>query len=263
MMASDTLLWYLFSDIPPLSHNMAPLLTFLPLASPLDACSSLFLSSYLFPLCIPLFFFRWTSSSSFSLTALVLSFQWALLMVSLMALLLGFLYLFLHGAALLLLEYFHIDINNNPGQQWVQAYGTQPAWTHTILMIENRNNKQKWAWRRHEQWSMIGPSAPNIIHGEAFEKVWKVLNTVHHMRRTNLDMCVPIVLWAYRTMCKTLHAQALLKLKYEAGDVIPMEHAKPSSCIAAPVDMIVREALNKGITQSWEKEHIRLEEEIR
>jgi len=50
-------------------------------------------------------------------------------------------------------------------------------------------------------------------------------------------------------MCKTLTVQALPKLKYEADVVIPMEHAKPSPRIAASIDMMVREAWNKVITQ--------------
>ena len=132
--------------------------------------------------------------------------------------------------------------------RWVQMYGTQPAWMHTVLLIGNRNNKQEWAkwgckWR-----SMIGPSAPNIIHREAFDKVCKVMNMVHHVRHTDLDLHVPAVLWAYRTTCKTLTAWALRKLKYEARAIIHMNHAKPSPCVASPIDTMVCEAQNEGTT---------------
>lgn len=70
------------------------------------------------------------------------------------------------------------------------------------------------------------------------------------------------VVWAYRTMCKTLTARALSKLNYEAGTIIAMDHVKPSPCIVAPVDMMVCEAQNEGFTQTPEIEHIRLKEEL-
>jgi hypothetical protein len=44
--------------------------------------------------------------------------------------------------------------------------------------------------------------------------------------------------------------------------VIPMEHAKPSPRIVAPIDTMVREAQKEGITQPQETEHMGLEEEI-
>lgn len=87
-----------------------------------------------------------------------------------------------------------------------------------------------------------------------------MFNMVHHMRCINWDLRVLAVLWAYRALCKTLTTQALLKLKHEAGTIIPMEHGMPSPHIAAPTDTTVHEAQNKGITQPRETEHIRLEE---
>lgn len=65
-----------------------------------------------------------------------------------------------------------------------------------------------------------------------------MLNVVHHVRRTDCDLHVPVVLWAYRTMTM----QALLKLKYEAGAIIPMDHVKPSLRIVARIDTMVGEA---------------------
>lgn len=88
---------------------------------------------------------------------------------------------------------------------------------------------------------MIIPSAPNIICGEAFDKLREVLNTVHHVKCTKWGLRIPTVLWACRTMCKTLTVQELLKLKYAAGDIISLEHAKPSLCISRPIDMTVCE----------------------
>jgi len=59
--------------------------------------------------------------------------------------------------------------------RWIQAYGMQPAQMHIALTLENRNNK----WKQERQ------NAPNIIHGEAFDKMCNVLNRVHHVRRTD------------------------------------------------------------------------------
>jgi len=98
---------------------------------------------------------------------------------------------------------------------------------------------------------------------EAFEKVCEVLNMVHHVRCTEWHMLIPMVLWAYRTLYKTLTAQALSKPKYEAKVVIPMEGEKLSLCITAPIDTMVHNARKEGITQQQETEHIGLAEEIR
>lgn len=51
---------------------------------------------------------------------------------------------------------------------------------------------------------MIRQSVPKIIRVEAFDKVCEVLNTVHHVRCTDWDLRIPVVLWAYRNICKTL-----------------------------------------------------------
>lgn len=90
-----------------------------------------------------------------------------------------------------------------------------------------------------ERQSMIGPSALKIIHGEAFAKLCEVLNRVHHVRRIDWDLCVPVVVWACRTMSKTLTTQVLPKLKYEAGAIVPVEPTKTSPHIIAPIDTMV------------------------
>jgi len=110
---------------------------------------------------------------------------------------------------------------------------------------------------------MIKHSVPNIIPGEAFDKVGEVLNRVHHVRCIKWDLRVPAVVWAYRTMYKTLTAQVFPKLKYEAGARVPMENAKISPRITTPIDTIVHTDQNEEIAQWRKKKHIRLEEEIR
>lgn len=110
---------------------------------------------------------------------------------------------------------------------------------------------------------MIQPSMPNIIHREDFERVCEVLKRVHHVKHTDRDLRVPMVRWAYRTMCETLTAQALLKLKYEARVVVSVEHVKTSPHITTPIDTMVPDDHNEETTQLCETEHLRLKEEIR
>lgn len=86
---------------------------------------------------------------------------------------------------------------------------------------------------------MVRPSMRKHIHVEAFDKVREALNMVHHVKRAGWDLRVPMVLWAYRTMCETLTTQAPLKLKNEENVVIPMKYEKPSPCIVALVNTMV------------------------
>jgi len=95
---------------------------------------------------------------------------------------------------------------------------------------------------------MIRPRVSNIIHVVAFDKVREALNKVHHEKQTNWDLHVPVVLWAYRTMCKTLTTRTLLKLKYEAVVIVPIKYAKPSPRRVVPIDTIVHKAWKEGIT---------------
>jgi len=94
---------------------------------------------------------------------------------------------------------------------------------------------------------MVRPSEHKHIRTEAFDKVHKALNTVHHVKQVDWDLHVLAVLWAYRIVYKTLTTWAPPKLKYEANAVIPMEHEKPSPCIVTPVDTMVRGAWKEGI----------------
>lgn len=116
-----------------------------------------------------------------------------------------------------------------------------------------RNNKQKQERR----------NAPKIICREAFSKVCDVLNKVHQVKRTNWDLRVPMVRWAYRTLCKTLTTREVPKLQYEVGTKIFEEDTKPNLHVTSPIDQMVREAQNEEITWHCEAEHIRLQEEIR
>jgi hypothetical protein len=44
----------------------------------------------------------------------------------------------------------------------------------------------------------------------------------------DLDLRVPVVLWAYRTTCKKLTLQTPFKLVYGLEVVVPMEYLVPS-----------------------------------
>jgi len=95
---------------------------------------------------------------------------------------------------------------------------------------------------------MIRTRTPKIIHGEAFDKVCVVLNMVHHVRRTDWDLCIPMVIWAYRTMCKCLTTQALSKQRYEVGAIVLVEHANLSLRITTTIDTMIRTDWNEEIT---------------
>ena len=94
---------------------------------------------------------------------------------------------------------------------------------------------------------MERPSAQKVIHAETFNEVCEVLNKVHNTQRTEWDLHVPVILWAYRTTCKKLMAQEPPRLEYGANVVIRIEHKMPSPCIVAPTDMTVHETLKEWI----------------
>jgi len=97
-------------------------------------------------------------------------------------------------------------------------------------------------------------SVQKVTHAEVFKKVCKVVNKVYNAQQRDWDLHVPIVFWAYRTMRKTLMGKMPSRLAYGANVVILMEYIMPSLCIAVPVDMTNRGALEEGIAQLDEEE---------
>jgi len=89
---------------------------------------------------------------------------------------------------------------------------------------------------------------------EAFDMECEVLNRVHHVRRTNWDLHVPVVVWAYRTMYKKLMGQTPFRLVYGMEDVMPMEYILPSLRIEALTGMMDQEALEERLAQLEELE---------
>ena len=78
------------------------------------------------------------------------------------------------------------------------------------------------------------------------------------MRRPDWDLHVPVVQWAYNTMCKTLIAETIPKVQNRAGTIISKENAKRNRHVRAPTYVIVREAQDEEITQLCEVKHIML-----
>lgn len=90
-------------------------------------------------------------------------------------------------------------------------------------------------------------STQKVTHVEAFNELCKALNKVYNAQRSDWDLRVPIVLWAYRTMYKKLMGRTPSRLTYGADAVMSMEYIMPSPRIEMPVDMMVRKALEEGI----------------
>eukprot|EP00253_Pinus_taeda_P010809 PITA_10809 len=83
----------------------------------------------------------------------------------------------------------------------------------------------------HQKRTPYHPQGNGIV--EAFNKILETaLTKVCNVQRSDWDLCVLVVLWAYRMTCKKLMGRTPLQLVYGVEAVMPMEFIMPSLCIA-------------------------------
>lgn len=105
----------------------------------------------------------------------------------------------------------------------------------------------------HQQSTPYHPQASRIV--QAFNAILETaLTKVCNTQWNDWDLCIPFVLWAYKTTCKKLMGQTPLRLVYGTKAVMPMEYIIPRLWIAAMTGMSDHEALEERLAQLEELE---------
>ena len=144
--------------------------------------------------------------------------------------------------------------------RWVKAYGKQRVRMHMDFALGNTVNKHvlggKWHERslKVEQQNVERTSVQKVTHAEAFNEVCEALNRVYNAQRSDWDLRVPAVLWAYRMACKKLTGKTTFRLVYVVEAIMPMEYIMPTLRIAVLIGMTDRRALEERLSQLEELE---------
>ena len=89
----------------------------------------------------------------------------------------------------------------------------------------------------------------------AFNKIVEnTLTKVYNMYRNDWYMHTPVVLWAYRIMCKKLRGQTSFRLVYGIEALLAMEYIISSFQITSLIDMADHETIKDCLTQLLELE---------
>eukprot|EP00253_Pinus_taeda_P030889 PITA_30889 len=130
--------------------------------------------------------------------------------------------------------------------RWAEA---QPVKDYRVTTAVNFLFKNVY----HQKSTPYHPQANGTV--EAFNKTLETeLNKVCNAQRSDWDLHVPVVLWAYRTTCKKLTGKTPFRLVYGMEVVMLMEYIVPSLHIAALKGMMDHEVLEERLMQLEELE---------